>query len=49
MALFVGELAFGDGRLMETAKVGILSGSLLAAGARGAVLVRALPPAPRGD
>ena len=46
MALFIAGLAL-DGEVLETAKVGILAGSLLA-GVIGFVMLRALLPEPAG-
>ena len=43
MALFIGALAFGDGPVLDQAKLGVLLASLLAALAGLAVLHRSLP------
>jgi NhaA family Na+:H+ antiporter len=46
MALFIAALAFGDGAALESAKLGILAGSLVA-GLTGWLLLRRSPAAPR--
>lgn len=43
MSLFIANLAFGEGRLLDTSKVGVLAASLLA-GLLGAFLLRRAPP-----
>ena len=43
MSLFIGALAFGDGPVLDQAKLGVLLASLLAALAGLAILYRALP------
>jgi NhaA family Na+:H+ antiporter len=50
MSLFIAALAFGDGALLDAAKIGVLAGSLLAGAAGALLLIRrarpAVPPSP---
>jgi NhaA family Na+:H+ antiporter len=49
MSLFVGALAFGEGPLLDAAKLGILAASLVAGGVGWALLRFAAPPAHNAD
>jgi NhaA family Na+:H+ antiporter len=46
MAIFIANLAFGEGAMLDQAKLGILAGSVVAAAAGYAILVASLPKIP---